>query len=72
VIGPDGKTLFMVYHAWDPAKTARRMCIDPIYFDQHGPRVDGPSTEPRPLSPTSIHAPDGVRLDAVLAQERAG
>jgi beta-xylosidase len=72
VIGPDGKTLFMVYHAWDAAKTARRMCIDPIYFDEHGPRVDGPSVDPRPLSPKSIHAAAGGRLDAVLMQERAG
>jgi GH43 family beta-xylosidase len=71
VIGPDGKTLFMVYHAWDADKTARRMCIDPIYFDEHGPRVDGPSTEARPIVPSSVHAPTGERLDAVLAQERA-
>lgn len=47
VIGPDDKTLFMVYHAWDPAKTARRMCIDPIRWTPHGPKVDGPSMEPR-------------------------
>jgi GH43 family beta-xylosidase len=49
VVGPDGKTILMVYHAWDPAKTARRMCIDPIRWTPQGPRVDGPSTEPRPL-----------------------
>jgi beta-xylosidase len=50
--GPDGKTLFMVYHAWDPGKTARRMCIDPIMWMPQGPKVDGPSTEMRevPLS----------------------
>jgi GH43 family beta-xylosidase len=49
VWGPDGNTLYMVYHAWDPAKTARRMCIDPIRWTEHGPIVDGPSTEPRTL-----------------------
>lgn len=49
VLGPDGKTQFMVYHAWDAQKTARRMCIDPIRWTADGPVVDGPSTEPRPL-----------------------
>jgi beta-xylosidase len=49
VVGPDGRTIYMVYHAWDAAKTARRMCIDPIRWTPQGPRVDGPSTQPRPL-----------------------
>ncbi|HVT82975.1 MAG TPA: glycoside hydrolase family 43 protein [Phycisphaerae bacterium] len=49
VSGPDGKTLYMVYHAWDVNKTARRMCIDPILWTEAGPKVDGPSTEPREL-----------------------
>jgi arabinan endo-1,5-alpha-L-arabinosidase len=50
VLGPDGRTWFMVYHAWDGARTARRMCIDPIYWTKEGnPKVEGPSTEPRPL-----------------------
>jgi hypothetical protein len=53
VIGPDGKTLFMVYHAWDPGHTARRLCIDPIFWTPDGPKVDGPSTTPRPLHPTA-------------------
>jgi beta-xylosidase len=47
VLGPDGRTLFLVYHAWDPEKTARRMCIDPIVWTERGPKVDGPSTELR-------------------------
>jgi len=42
-IAPDGQTLMMVYHAWDPAHTARRMCIDPIRWTPEGPRVEGPS-----------------------------
>lgn len=49
VVGPDGTTLYMVYHAWDPGHTARRMFIDPIVWTEQGPKVDGPSTEPRPL-----------------------
>lgn len=48
--GPDGGTLFVVYHAWDPQRTARRMCIDPLIFTPDGPRCEGPSTEPRPLA----------------------
>ncbi len=47
VTGPDGKTLFVVYHAWDPAKTARRMCIDPLRWTAEGPRCDGPSVGSR-------------------------
>ena len=49
VIGPDGKTQFVVYHAWDTQRTARRMCIDPLFWTEHGPKCDGPSTEPRTM-----------------------
>jgi len=49
VMGPGGKTQYVVYHAWDVAKTARRMCIDPIVWTRLGPKVDGPSFEPREL-----------------------
>jgi beta-xylosidase len=51
VLGPDNKTLFCVYHAWDPARTLRRMCIDPIIWTSNGPKCDGPSYESRPLAP---------------------
>jgi beta-xylosidase len=43
VLGPDGVTPFIVYHAWDSAATARRMCIDPLLWTPDGPRCDGPS-----------------------------
>jgi len=43
VKGPDGKTDFIVYHAWDSARTARRMCIDPLVFTPNGPRCVGPT-----------------------------
>jgi GH43 family beta-xylosidase len=49
VVGPDGQTDYMIYHAWDPDKTARRMCIDPIRWTSQGPKVDGPTTDSRPL-----------------------
>ncbi|HZI09645.1 MAG TPA: glycoside hydrolase family 43 protein [Myxococcus sp.] len=42
VVGPDGQDV-MVYHAWDVAQTARRMCIDPIVWTPDGPRVLGPT-----------------------------
>jgi beta-xylosidase len=49
VVGPDGRTTYMIYHAWDVEKTARRMFIDPIHWTPQGPKVDGPTTERRPL-----------------------
>jgi arabinan endo-1,5-alpha-L-arabinosidase len=52
VRGPDGQTDYVVYHAWDSARTARRMCIDPLVFGPEGPRCEGPSTEPRELTST--------------------
>jgi beta-xylosidase len=49
VLGPDGKTEFVVYHAWDANRTARRLYIDPLRWTDHGPRCDGPSIGPREL-----------------------
>lgn len=54
-LGPDGKTEFVVYHAWDVGRTARRMCIDPLEWvkDDTGgfdrPRCVGPTLGPQPL-----------------------
>lgn len=39
----------LVYHAWDPDLTARRMCIDPLDWTPDGPTVDGPSWQARTL-----------------------
>jgi beta-xylosidase len=41
---PDGRTEVLVYHAWDIARTARRMCIDRLVWTSDGPRCIGPST----------------------------
>jgi beta-xylosidase len=49
VLGPDGQTDFVVYHAWDANRTARRLCIDPLRWTDQGPRCDGPSIGPREL-----------------------
>ena len=48
-LAPDERTQMLVYHAWDASRTARRMCIDPLYWTPNGPRCDGPSTDERPL-----------------------
>ncbi len=39
----------IVYHAWDAAQTARRMCVDPLVWGPDGPAVDGPTYEPADL-----------------------
>jgi GH43 family beta-xylosidase len=49
VLGPDDRTQFMVYHAWDAAKTARRMFVDPLLWTPDGPRCAGPTLDPQPL-----------------------
>ncbi|NHC12221.1 glycoside hydrolase family 43 protein [Motilibacter deserti] len=49
VASPDGQDV-MVYHAWDSARTARRMCIDPVVWTDDGPRVLGPSSGPTSLA----------------------
>ena len=48
VVGPDGAD-YLVYHAWDPEHTARRMCIDRLDWTADGPRTDGPTADPQPV-----------------------
>ncbi len=48
VTGPDGKTEYFVYHAWDEAMKVRQMCIDRLVWTPAGPRLDGPSYTPQP------------------------
>lgn len=49
VIGPDGETICIVYHAWDKQMTARRMCIDKLRWTPAGPVVDGPTWTPQKM-----------------------
>lgn len=49
VLGPDGATDFLVYHAWDAAHTGRRMCVDPLLWTPRGPRCAGPTWTPQNL-----------------------
>ncbi|WP_228038305.1 glycoside hydrolase family 43 protein [Nodosilinea sp. LEGE 06152] len=44
---PDQATEYMVYHAWDPAMTARRMCVDRLLWTAEGPRCHGPTWTPQ-------------------------
>jgi beta-xylosidase len=49
VLGPDGETLYIVYHAWDAELRARRMCIDKLEWTSDGPRCAGPTSTPQML-----------------------
>lgn len=49
VLGPDGRTEYVVYHAWDPAMKVRQMCVDRLEWTPAGPRVAGPTVTPQPL-----------------------
>ena len=47
VRAPDGEDV-LVYHAWDVAQTARRMCLDRLHWTPDGPRTDAPTWTPQP------------------------
>jgi beta-xylosidase len=48
ITAPNGDD-YIVYHAWDPAHTARRMCIDRLWWTPDGPRTDAPTIEPQAI-----------------------
>ncbi len=48
VKGPDGKTDYIVYHAWDKEMKVRQMCIDKLLWTPAGPRCNGPTFNPQP------------------------
>lgn len=47
---PAGDQEYIVYHAWDPAMTARRMCIDQLNWDNGSPVINGPTWTPQPIA----------------------
>jgi GH43 family beta-xylosidase len=47
---PDGEHEYIVYHAWDPAMTARRMCIDRFEWVDGLPLVHGPTWTPQRIT----------------------
>ncbi len=55
VAGPDGED-WIVYHAWDPQLTARRMCIDRLEWGPDGARGAGPTFTPQPAPRRSSRA----------------
>jgi GH43 family beta-xylosidase len=48
VEGPDGED-WIVYHAWDAGRTARRMWIDRLVWGPDGPERSGPTFGPQPV-----------------------
>lgn len=49
-----GRGHVIAYHAWPPARDARRLCIDELEFTSDGPRSRGPTWTPQP-APASMH-----------------
>jgi arabinan endo-1,5-alpha-L-arabinosidase len=49
VLGPDGKTEYVVYHAWDAEMKVRQLCVDRLLWTPSGPRCEGPTFRPRPV-----------------------
>lgn len=47
-VSPDGKTEYVVYHAWDTEMKARRLCIDVLNWTSDGPRCQ-PTWTPQPI-----------------------
>jgi beta-xylosidase len=43
VPGPDGKSQWIVYHAWDPTMKIRQMCIDKLVWTGDQPTCLGPT-----------------------------
>ena len=54
VTGPDGKTQYIVYHAWDPTMTVRWMCVDKLVWTPQGPRCEGPTSSPQAAPGTGM------------------
>lgn len=50
VTGPDDLTRYIVYHAWGPDMSARRMYIDELAMTPDGPRSPGPTWTPREIA----------------------
>ena len=67
-VAPDNAHEYLVYHAWDPEHTARRMRIDPLTWDEGGPASAGPTLDRRPAPPLpafrdNFDGPDGSPPD---------
>jgi arabinan endo-1,5-alpha-L-arabinosidase len=50
VTGPDGRTPYVLYHAWDVGMTRRELCLDKLEWTANGPRctpTDTPQVPPK-------------------------
>ena len=47
VLGPDGETEYIIYHAWGMDMQARQMFMDKLIWTPDGPRCDGPTWTPQ-------------------------
>lgn len=48
---------WLVYHAWDAAGSARRMCLDRLRWTPDGPVCEGPTSGPQPAPVTTLGRP---------------
>ncbi len=49
VLGPDGRTEYFAYHAWDVQMRARRLFLDRLVWSADGPRCAGPTWDAQPV-----------------------
>lgn len=49
ILGPDGQTEYIVYHAWDTNMEARQMFLDKLIWMPDGPRCSGPTWTPQTI-----------------------
>jgi GH43 family beta-xylosidase len=50
---PDSQQEYVVYHAWDVDRVARRMCLDRLDWMGDTPVINGPTYTPQPLGETT-------------------
>ena len=50
-LAPDNVSEYLVYHAWDPSLSGRRMFADPLLWVDGRPTTPGPRVEPQPYPP---------------------
>ncbi|BBD60220.1 glycoside hydrolase family protein [Nostoc sp. HK-01] len=54
VVGPDGETEYIVYHAWTNNMDMRQICLDKLIWTPQGPRCQGPTWTTQSIT-NSLH-----------------